>query len=384
MVRELSTLLLAGTATGTIQPVTVWNGIKAGKKIIEFIGEVPEWINYNQNLENHLRLLKRKTDCLESREADVVIELENTEHQSGRKRKGEVNHWLRRVRTKVTDVKKVEDDINTVSYLPRFLFRAWLGSCIGKEIDQVNDLVQQGSFTTGLLLDAPRDCGGPLVTSDLKGVVVAQKLDEIWEHLISPLTVRIGVQGPAGIGKTAVMAHIFNRLCSSCRVFYVNVPQDFSIYSLQASIAEELKVDHLPQTEGSEIRRAARLCQAFKSMKEFVLILDGLPKDFAIEDVGIPLEGNKGKIIVTSQCLNVCKRMLCQETVVLESLSQEDSENLFMEKLASDIPISEDIRNIARDIIQKCNGIPSKIIDMAVRLRGAPDVNEWLDTSSDM
>lgn len=353
------------------------------KEILEFIGQVPHWIKYSQNLEEHLQSLRRKMEYLESVEYDIVTDLANTEQQSGKKRKREVSNWLRRVRNKAVDVRKVEDGLNTVSYLPRFLFHAWLGSCIGKEIEEVNELLQLGLFPMGLLLDAPPDCGEPLVTNELKGEVVGQKLDKIWENLINPSTVRIGVQGPEGIGKSALMTQIFNRLCSFGRVYYVNVPQDSSIYCLQASIAKEIKVE-LPQPEGSERKRAARICQVLKSNKDFVLILDGLSEAFSLEDVGIPKEGNQGKLIVTSRRLDVCKKMLCQNIVVLESLSREDSYDLFMEKLATNAPLSEEIKNVAVNIIQKCAGIPVKLIDMAVQLRGVTDVNEWKCILSEM
>ncbi|XP_057528451.1 disease resistance protein At4g27190-like [Amaranthus tricolor] len=380
MAREMSTLLLGATAAGTaIQPLAIWEGIKQGKEILEFIGELPNWINYNQTLEEHLANLKKKTVSLQSVEADIVKELENTEHQSGRKRKREVSHWLSCVKRKFDDVQKVEDNFNTVSYIPRFLFRAWIGSCIGNEIQEVNELLQQASFPTGLLLDA-RDSGEILVTNTLNGEVAARKLDEVWEQILSPIALRIGVHGPEGIGKTAILAEVYNRLCPFCRVYYVNVPQDCSVYRLQECIAVEMKVI-LPQAEN---RRAGRILNVLKKMQEFVLILDGLSQEFCLTDVGIPMEGNKGKLILASRSLDVCRKMLCQATVSLEPMSMEDSKILFMEKLASNAPLSEEIRSVAADIIRKCNGIPSRIIDMAVQLRGVADVHDWRCTLSEM
>ncbi|XP_048497882.1 probable disease resistance protein At4g14610 [Beta vulgaris subsp. vulgaris] len=382
----LSTFLSVITAAGADKALLICKGIKGAEEISTFIGQVPQWINYNQNLEEYLQILKRKMESLASVQADVVTELQNTEHQSGRKRKSEVNHWMRSVRGKFEDVKNVEDGFNRVRYVPRFLFRAWLGSCIEKEIQQVKDLIQQGSFPTGLLLNAPQGCGELLVTNMLKGVVVSQKLDEIWEHLVNATTIRIGVVGPEGIGKSAIMAQVYNQLNPSCNqyhVYYVNVPRNFSIYRLQDCIAEEIGVK-LIQSEGSEIKRAAKIFNVLKKKKVFVLILDGLSQYFALEEVGIPMEGNEGKLIVTSRDLDICRKMSCQKTVMLEPLSAEDAKNLFMEKLAANAPLSEEIEVVASNIIQQCNGIPLRIIDMAVQLRGVSDVNEWRCTLSEM
>lgn len=381
MARELIAFLLAINAVGIAQPLTIWRSITLAKKILEFFSKCPEWINYNKNLEEHLQNLRRKMDNLEGVQADVETQLENTENQGNKKRKREVDHWLTSVKQKAVEVRNVENDTNSVCYLPRFLFRAWLGSCITKEIQQLIELLEQGRFPEGLLLDVPQDGRDPFVPSGLVGQVTSEKLDQIWANLINPRIVRIGVQAPEGIGKSAIMAQVYNRLCQCYRVYYVNVPLDFTVFTLQDAIAAEMKVN-LP-SEGCEKKRASRLFKVL-SKKEYVLILDGLSEVFHWEEVGIPIEGNGQKLILTSRSLSVCRRMSCQETVVLESLSSEDSENLFMEKLVLMSPLNEDVRDVAREIVARCNGIPSRLITMAVQLRGVSDINEWRTTLSEM
>ncbi|KAL9236385.1 hypothetical protein vseg_011064 [Gypsophila vaccaria] len=385
MARELQTLLLATSSAWTLQ--TLCERIDQVKKILNFIGEFPEWINHNRSLEERLDFLRRKTECLEHVQADVETLLENTELQTGKKRKREVDHWLTSVKQKVDDVSKIETGINSLNYLPRFLFRAWLGSCIGDEIQVVTELQEQGKFPEGLLLDAPWDGGERFVTGLLVGQTVHEKIDEIWSYIHDPEIIKIGVQGGEGIGKTAIMIEIYNGLRSSTsssnRVYYVNVPQNFSTYSLQSAIASAMKVT-LPPTVGTENRRAARLFNSLKSINKYILILDGVSEHFTLEEVGIPAEGNAGKLVLTSQSSDVCRRMLCHETVVLQRLPRDDSETLFMEKLSASTPLCEEMREVARHVVQKCNGVPLKIIDMAVQLRGVTDVNEWRSTLNDM
>uniref|UniRef100_A0A7C8ZDH4 NB-ARC domain-containing protein n=2 Tax=Opuntia streptacantha TaxID=393608 RepID=A0A7C8ZDH4_OPUST len=383
MSRELTTSLLAANSFCTFNPLNIWKSIKFAKNILKFIGEFPEWINYNNHLERKLQNLSGKMESLEGVKSDVRTQLENTEFQTGRKRKREVDHWIASVQKKAVQVRNVENHVNSISHLPRFLFRAWLGSCIEQEIRQVNELHKQGKFPEGLLLNAPENGGEPFVTTGLVGRIAGEKLDQIWAHIINPRTTRIGVQGHEGMGKSALMARLYNRLCSCCRVYYVNVPQCFSLYKLQAAIALELKVK-LPLHEGSEARRASRLFRVLNSKKEFVLFLDGVSRDFCLEDVGIPWQGSGMKIVLASRSLDVCRRMSCQETVVLERLCREDSETLFMEKLASYTPVSEEIKDLVGEAVARCEGIPSRIITMAFQLRGVYEVNDWRDTLNEM
>ncbi|XP_074311056.1 disease resistance protein SUMM2-like [Silene latifolia] len=383
MARELQTTVLASVAAGTVNLSTVSDTIKHVKRILDFIGEFPEWYHHNTNLEEHKEFLRRKMVCLEGVKDDVETQLQNTELQSGKKRKREVDHWLKNVKKKADDVSKVETAVNSVHFLPRFFFRAWLGSCIGEEIQQVTELIEHGKFPEGLLLDAPRDGGEPFVTNRLVGQAMVTKIDEICASISNPEVMMIGVQGPEGIGKTALMMEVYNRLCSrlSHRVYYVNVPQDFTTHSLQTVIATAMKVD-IP--ECGENVRAARIFNVLNSIKDYIVILDGLSEFFRWEEVGIPAEGNAGKLVFTSRSLDVCRRMVCQETVVLERLSLEDSEILFMEKLTSNAEVSAEVREVARNVVQKCNGVPSRIIDMGIQLRGVTDLNEWRSTLNEM
>ncbi|KAH9627341.1 hypothetical protein KSS87_020296 [Heliosperma pusillum] len=385
MARELQTTVLASVAAGTAKLSTVSDTIKHVKRILEFISDFPEWYHHNTNLEEHKESLRRKMICLEGVKDDVETQLQNTELQSGKKRKREVDHWLKNVRKKADDVSKVETAVNSVHFLPKFSFRAWLGSCIGEEIQEVTELTQQGKFPEGLLLDAPRDGGELFVTNRLVGQIIHEKIDEIFTSINNPEVMVIGIQGHEGIGKTALMMEVYNRLCarSSHRVYYVNVPDNFTTYSLQAAIATAMKVD-IP--EGGENVRAARIFNVLKSIKEYIVILDGLSEFFRWEEVGIPAEGNAaGKLVFTSRSFDVCRRMVCQETVVLDRLSLEDAEMLFMETLtASAAELSEEVRKVAKDVVQRCNGVPLRIIDMGIQLRGVTDINEWRNTLYEM
>ena len=61
------------------------------------------------------------------------------------------------------------------------------------------------------------------------------------------------------------------------------------------------------------------------SKKEFAMFFDEVSRDFCLKDVGIPWEGSGMKIVLASRPLDVCRRMSCQEMIVLERLCSEGS-----------------------------------------------------------
>lgn len=112
------------------------------------------------------------------------------------------------------------------------------------------------------------------MTTTLVGEAADENIRKIMTWLQNGVT-KIGVHGIKGIGKTAVIMHIHNKLIKSCQhVYFVTVLEDQREYNLQGAIAKTLGID---LQEEDEPKRAAVLHRALRQRK-FVLILDGLKK----------------------------------------------------------------------------------------------------------
>uniref|UniRef100_A0A5B7B173 Putative Disease resistance protein RPS2 n=1 Tax=Davidia involucrata TaxID=16924 RepID=A0A5B7B173_DAVIN len=178
------------------------------------------------------------------------------------------------------------------------------------------------------------------------------------------------------------MWHIHDRLLENTatfdNVYWVTISQQLSIHDLQNDIAKEIGLD--PLDEEDERKRAAKLSKALLRRKKCVLILDDLRIHFPPEKVGIPTQVNGCKLILTTRSLGVCRKMGRQETVQVKPLTVEEAETLFMENLGLNIPLAPEMKLI----VKECDGLPLQIKNVAERLRGVDDINEWRNTLNEV
>ncbi|KAF8023852.1 hypothetical protein BT93_F1131 [Corymbia citriodora subsp. variegata] len=250
---------------------------------------------------------------------------------------------------------------------------------LSKEVEDIlaHDSFQRGSTTCA----AGYRKSSPLVTSKLIGNESENQIKKICDYLIEDEIFIIGVYGMGGVGKTAILMHVHNRILlenpTFNDVFWVSVPQVFSVYELQDEIANAIGLDNL--SKDKDVKRRACILDKHLKKKKSVLILDGLWMHFEVEDLGIPVEKGGFKLVLTTRSLDVCRKMLCQKQMKIERLNEHDAWSLFLEKLHFERKLPSEVENIARSIINKCWGLPLGIIEIATHMRGVEEVHEWKD-----
>ncbi|XP_039171519.1 probable disease resistance protein At4g27220 isoform X6 [Eucalyptus grandis] len=241
-------------------------------------------------------------------------------------------------------------------------------------------LLAPGRFWQAATTLVRRSKTSPLVTTELVGKETQLKVNEIFSNLKQDNFSRIGVYGMGGVGKTAILTHVYNRLLEDLDsdVFWVAVPQDFSVYALQEEIANAVGLDNLSNEK--DVRRRAGLLYGHLNMKNrSILILDGLWMHFEVKEVGIPVETGKLKLVVTTRSLEVCRMMLCQKQIKIGLLDMEDTGWLFSKTLCVAGLLPSEVEQIASSLLDRCCGLPLAIIEIATRLRGVEKVHEWRD-----
>ncbi|KAH9667421.1 Disease resistance protein SUMM2 [Citrus sinensis] len=190
---------------------------------------------------------------------------------------------------------------------------------------------------------------------------------------------KIGVWGMGGIGKTAIMRHINNRLQEETNEFndviWVTMSQPLDLIKLQTEIATALKLS-LTEDE-DKVRRAGRLLGKLKAKKKFVLILDDMWEAFPLEEVGIhePNKQNGCKLMITTRSVGVCPSMGCEEEAL----------NLFLDKVGRNIlhvpTLSKEIIN---SVVEECAGLPLAIVSVAGCMRGVYEIHEWRNALNEL
>ncbi|KAI9078154.1 hypothetical protein K1719_039922 [Acacia pycnantha] len=226
--------------------------------------------------------------------------------------------------------------------------------------------------------DYDSDEQGDGLENDLIGWKFQRYTEQIREWIEDDKVSAIGVWGMGGSGKTALASHIYDKLLEEgdIKVIWVTVSQN-SIYKLQKVIARSIKLDI---SEEFEVKRIAKkLYQAFKEMKQCVVILDDVWDHFFLKDVGFPLSDNRIKLILTTRIREVCQGMGCDQKNKIEvgRLGMDDSQALFKKTMGSYEELSLEVKRIARKVADECEGLPLAIVRIATSMKDKKQVGEW-------
>ncbi|KZV22602.1 disease resistance protein-like [Dorcoceras hygrometricum] len=185
-----------------------------------------------------------------------------------------------------------------------------------------------------------------------------------------------------GIGKTTLVKNLNNELeqRGPARDFgviiWVTVSKETSVSRIQMQVAERLKME--VGMGQSEERMSVRLHERLRNEKRFLLILDDVWEAVDLDLVGIPRQeiSSRGKIVITSRSLDVCREMETQVDLKVEALNPEEAWNLFCER-AGEVALEERIRPIAKVVANECDGLPLAIIVVGASMRGKSVVSRW-------
>ncbi|PIN20234.1 Apoptotic ATPase [Handroanthus impetiginosus] len=340
---------------------------KVGEKLVDYGSDI---LRYKINLKSTLETLEQDLNSLINKASDIEETIKKAELYGKKKRKREVEEWLKQVKMIENKICTLEREVQTEGFLRKFL----TGGQATQLSASVNKLVEQ-SRHFGELVDVYKTRGEPFLTTNLFGKGFQENLERIEKFLESDKS-SIGIYGMGGVGKTTLAKHINNKILEKSqeqRVCWITVSQVFSTRNLQDEIARFINLDL--SDEYNEDKRAARLHRAIGN--NFILILDDVWKNICLEKLGDPLRLQGCRLILTTRSFEVCCRMGCQEKVEVKKLHTDEAWNLFKQILEQDIALAPEIEEVGKNMAKVCEGLPLGIIVLAGSVRGETAIHVW-------
>ncbi|KAG7650169.1 putative P-loop containing nucleoside triphosphate hydrolase, leucine-rich repeat domain superfamily [Arabidopsis thaliana] len=342
---------------------------------------------YIRNLKKNLRALQREMEDLIAIQHEVQNKVARDEARHQRRLEA-VQVWLDRVNSIDIECK----DLLSVS--PVELQKLCLcGLCskyvcssykYGKKVflllEEVKILKSEGNFDE-VSQPPPRSKVEEWPTQPTIGQ--EEMLKKAWNRLMEDGVGIMGLHGMGGVGKTTLFKKIHNKFAEIGGTFdimiWIVVSKGAKLSKLQEDIAEKLRLCDDPWKNKNESDKATDIHRVLKG-KRFVLMLDDIWEKVDLEAIGIPYpsEVNKCKVAFTTRDQKVCGQMGDHKPIQVKCLEPEDAWELFKNKVG-DNTLSSDpvIVGLAREVAQKCRGLPLALSVIGETMASKTMVQEW-------
>ncbi|XP_058767167.1 uncharacterized protein LOC131640805 [Vicia villosa] len=190
----------------------------------------------------------------------------------------------------------------------------------------------------------------------------------------------IGLHGMGGTGKTTLIKEVAKELVKQSSHFTYSVVTTVSsspdIKKIQDDIAGSLGLN-LDNCNGSD--RPKKLWSRLTNGDKILLILDDVWGYINFDEIGIPYSDNrKGcRIVITTRDVRVCKKFVCNKTIQLDLLSEEDAWIMFKRYADLNETSNKNLLDKGRKISNECKRLPIAIAVIASSLKGEQRQDEW-------
>ncbi|KAJ4804210.1 Disease resistance family protein [Rhynchospora pubera] len=224
----------------------------------------------------------------------------------------------------------------------------------------------------------------PIVLPDVDdaGIVgFGKDIDEVVRLLMDENTTRrsvISIVGTGGLGKTTLAKKVYNSkaVLDQFRIrIWVVISQKFELIDIVRKIAEQLNIEQPKDLSGHQL---SPLYQSLAE-KKYLIILDDVWTSDLWTQIGeiFPNKNNGSRILITTRNLNVAKEIDPSSVPYkLSFLTPEQSIELLMKKALPNQNVDEqypdDLYNIGKQFIKKCDGLPLALIVLGGLLSKKP------------
>ncbi|RID56906.1 hypothetical protein BRARA_F00322 [Brassica rapa] len=342
--------------------------------------------NYIHMMKANLEALEASMQTLRDRRDDLLTRV-SIEEDKGLQRLAEVKRWLARVESidsQVSDLLTTKPtEINRLCFFGYFsetcISSYEYGKKVSKKLEEVTDLLRRGNFEEVAIK-------GPLPKVDKKDIKKTVGLDSMvgkaWDIIMKPERRTLGIYGMGGVGKTTLLTHINNKLEKEVNgfdvVIWVVVSKDLQYKGIQDQILRRLCADKDWEKETEKEKK--KLIGNNLGRKKFVLLLDDLWSEVDLNKIGVPrpTQENGSKIVFTTRSEKVCSDMEADDKLQIDCLPANEAWELFRSIVGEDtLKLHQDILTLAKQICEKCHGLPLALNVIGKAMKCKKDVREW-------
>ncbi|KAL1223878.1 Disease resistance protein RPS5 [Cardamine amara subsp. amara] len=344
--------------------------------------------NYIYNLKENLADLKKIMEDLKAIRDDVLTRVE-IEEDKGLQRLQQVQLWLSRVNVIENDF----NDLTSTSIVE--LERLCLGGVCSMNLKKSYTYGQRVFLLSREVNNLKSDGVFEVVAKPFNRVMVEERplprtlvareviMDSAWNKLMNAGTCIMGMYGMGGVGKTALLAQINNKLSKERQIFdfaiWIDVSRDVQIEKIQEDIGEKLAFCG-DEWNCKTKRQQAHEMHTFLRRKKFVLLLDDVWEKVDLTDIGVPFPTmeNGCKVVFTTRSREVCGKMGVDDPMEVHCLEENDAWDLFRRKVGEKTLLSHpDIPKLARKIAEKCHGLPLALNVIGETMSCKTSLHEW-------
>ncbi|XP_058199778.1 disease resistance protein SUMM2-like isoform X2 [Rhododendron vialii] len=339
-------------------------------------------INYARKLSKNRKVLCEKAHDLSLKRKDIFVEIERSNPQ--KIATNECDDWIGKVQEMENKVGTIQPELNeekrcVVGLCLDIFARIKLGKRVVNMINDINKLLDKSKFERGFLVDAPvapveNQPDPPSTLAESANCILDMLLDKI-QH---KSTLKIGIWGMGGVGKTTVL-RLLNNTPEIARIFdfviWVTVSKSQSIRMIQEEVGQRLSVEI---TKGeSDDRVAIKLHQRLNG-KKYLLLLDDVWKMVDLDAVGLPNanQNNGCKVVLTTRKLEVCRKMGTDIEIKVDVLPKEEARKMFYANVGDLVGLPA-IKQLAESIVTECDGLPLALKVVSGALRKEENVKVW-------
>ncbi|CAN7097554.1 unnamed protein product [Brassica rapa subsp. narinosa] len=345
---------------------------------------------------NYIHMMKANLGALETamqklRESrDDLLTRVSIEEDKGLVRLAQVEGWLSRVASidsQVSDLLK--DKPTEIKRLCIFGYfsKKCISSCkygkdVWKKLEEVKELLSEGVFEEL----AGKRPAPKVVKKEIQTTIgLDSMVGKAWDSIMKPEGRTLGIYGMGGVGKTTLLARINNKFDEEVNeldvVIWVVVSKDLQYKGIRNQILGKLRVDKEWENQTEEEKAAS--IHKILGKKKFILLLDDLWSEVDLNKIGVPRptqENNGSKIVFTTRSKEVCRYMEADDELKLNCLSTNKAWELF-QNVVGEVSLKRhpDIPTLAKQICEKCYGLPLALNVIGKAMSCKEDVHEWRD-----